>query len=131
MSHDCKPRRGSAALEFALCLPVLVTLVTALCDYGWYLGRKLEILDATRDAVRVGVSGASSPIPATTARLATALEWVGVPRGTAVVTATTRVDTTLDATLLTVTVSVPFTPPFGLVPIPRTISTTLTMLVSG
>jgi hypothetical protein len=42
-------RRGSAAIEFALCLPIWFLVVFAIADFGW-LFLRVAILDAAAEA---------------------------------------------------------------------------------
>jgi Flp pilus assembly protein TadG len=41
-------------VEFALVLPVLVTLLGGLVDYGWYFWREALLVNGLREAVRAG-----------------------------------------------------------------------------
>jgi Flp pilus assembly protein TadG len=47
-------RRGASAVELALVLPLLVVLVTATLDYGWYFLQESFVTNALRDAIRAG-----------------------------------------------------------------------------
>jgi len=44
-----RPRRGSYTIEFALCLPVWVTVIAASIDFGWLFFHQ-AILDAAANA---------------------------------------------------------------------------------
>lgn len=47
-------RRGSAHIEFALVIPVLVVILFATAEYGWMFFRRGLILDAGRQGCRAG-----------------------------------------------------------------------------
>jgi Flp pilus assembly protein TadG len=47
-------RRGSQAVEFALTLPLLSMLLLGLVDYGWYFLRQSMVVNAVREAMRLG-----------------------------------------------------------------------------
>ncbi len=51
----CKPY-GQSLVEFAIALPVLVLVLTAMMEFGFILNFYLSLLDATREAAR-NVSG--------------------------------------------------------------------------
>ena len=50
------PRRGSQSVEFALCLPVIFTVLFGILEYGTMFNQWLSILSATRDGARWGAS---------------------------------------------------------------------------
>ena len=50
----CTSERGAAAMEFALLLPVLATLVFGMIDFGRMLWFQEILVNATRDGVRQG-----------------------------------------------------------------------------
>lgn len=52
-----RPRRGAAAIEFALCLVfVLLPLVAAVLEWSWYFYQEIRVMRVARDSARVGVS---------------------------------------------------------------------------
>lgn len=124
-------RSGAVALEFALAAPVLLTLVSGIADYGWYLSRESEIVECVRDAARVGISAddGEDPEAIAEARAAEALLVLGLDPDLATIDAQTSVDATLGETVLTVTVTVPYTAPVGLLPAPAALASRVTMLV--
>lgn len=58
-----KKSRGSAAIEFALVLPVMFMLLAAVIDWGHYMSSRVSIARATMDGAR---AGAATPDDATT-----------------------------------------------------------------
>lgn len=60
-------RRGASAIEFALTLPVVVTLFAAIMEYGWFFFQQQAILNGARDGVRFGVTVAQVDGPTTEA----------------------------------------------------------------
>lgn len=60
MASKCPPRRwlddaGVAAVEFALILPVLWTLIMAILDWSYYFYLAESAVNAAREGARVGV----------------------------------------------------------------------------
>lgn len=49
-------RRGSQAVEFALCLPVIATVLFGILEYGVMFNQWLSVLSATRDGARWAAS---------------------------------------------------------------------------
>lgn len=49
-------RAGSQAVEFALCLPIIFTVLFGILEYGVMFSQWLSILSATRDGARWGAS---------------------------------------------------------------------------
>jgi Flp pilus assembly protein TadG len=52
--------RGAAAVEFALCLPLLLLLVFGIIDFGRALSTQLTLTQAAREGVRLAALGYSS-----------------------------------------------------------------------
>lgn len=50
-------------MEFALTLPVLLALVGAALDYGWFFYRRTLVINVVHDSVRMGVNLRSNAIP--------------------------------------------------------------------
>jgi hypothetical protein len=50
--------RGAVAVEFALVLPILVLLLTAIIDYGLWFSDSIGLRQGVREAARVAVTGA-------------------------------------------------------------------------
>lgn len=49
-------RRGSAAIEFSLWLPILLLLVSAIVDWGLYMNQRVSVARATMDGARAGAA---------------------------------------------------------------------------
>lgn len=47
---------GSATVEFALLLPVLLTILFGLIEYGWYMTWQFVLNNAAAEGARAGVS---------------------------------------------------------------------------
>ena len=56
MARKAHGRRGVAAMEFALWLPVLFMLISAVVDWGYYMHLKVNVARATMDGCRVGAA---------------------------------------------------------------------------
>lgn len=126
MRTDRRSRRGAQAVEFALLLPVLLGLTSGIIDYGWYFSQHLEVLQASRDAVRSAAVLDQDVAPNT-------------PCYTAVENARTNLNTkgfdgtgaTLAAVVLdgdkvvVLTLSVPYAALFGLIPVPGAYTSTV------
>ena len=63
MSRSNTRRRGASAIEFALCLPFVVTLLGGIIDGGVHLATMHSISRAARDGARIG-SSTTEPFPA-------------------------------------------------------------------
>ena len=120
-----RARRGSAATEFALLVPVVFGILTITVDMGWYLWRHADVVEAAREGARHG--GAMIENPAGTAVPTEAdIENDAVAHTRAVLGAqgapcesgcTVAADTHVDAgsgyRLLTVSVTYPYNPIIG------------------
>lgn len=49
-----RPGRGSVLIEFVLVLPLLLLLLLAAIDWGWYFVLRENAIHATREGARVG-----------------------------------------------------------------------------
>lgn len=68
-----RPRRGSAAVEFALSLIFILTpMLAAVLEWGSYYSQELQMLQVLRDGVRVAVS---DTVPTSSAET-TAEDWI-------------------------------------------------------
>lgn len=121
-----RKRRGAAAIEFALCLPVLTLVLGGSVDFGRVVSTHHTLQRVARDAARVGgaITTDSDNYAAEAADIeAGALAYANAALATMFPSCGT--DCTSDATwfedddgnaYLTVTVTAPFTAIFGVVP---------------
>ena len=120
-------RRGGSLVEFALCLPLVIVILTGVLDWGFYFSTWHEVQTAAREATRAGASTDvdDGPEDAATAR---AKEWLADAN---ISTDGARVDATINGAapdlVLAVSLDVPFTPFVGLVPTPDDASGAMTM----
>lgn len=49
-------RRGSAHMEFALLLPVLLTIIFGIMEYGWLFFQRTAVQEAMRQGCRQGAT---------------------------------------------------------------------------
>jgi len=58
MTHEPRSTRrsGSAAIEFAIWLPVLLMFVSTVVDYGFYMTQRVAISRATMEGARAGAA---------------------------------------------------------------------------
>ncbi len=123
-------RRGASATEFALTLPVLMLITSAIVDYGWYLGQSTNVMNAAREGLRVGVQVPFDGGPDAEAEqwAETLLQGYGIGCGATVTCTITGTVTTVESyDALMLSVAVPFSPLVGMVPIPETLHVELTM----
>ena len=126
-------RRGASAIEFALTLPVMITIFSVIVEYGWYFFQQSATLGAVRDGVRYGVTidpSSGDPDIEAISRSRTVLEGYGIScptEGTAcVVNAVINVD---GWDSMTVDITREYTPLLGLIPTPTTVGAQMTMLL--
>lgn len=122
------PRRGASAVEFALTLPIVMLIISAVLDYGWFLAQDANVLHAVREGARVGVAVPLDDGPDTAAINHTTqiLEVMGIGCGSGCeVTATIGTTATLD--VMTVRAVIPYDPLLGIVPVPVELRSELTM----
>jgi Flp pilus assembly protein TadG len=58
-----RSQRGSTAIEFALILPVIATLLFGMIDFGRLLYTKEVLNNAVREAARTGIVAATTDVP--------------------------------------------------------------------
>jgi Flp pilus assembly protein TadG len=54
-------RRGSALIEFALWLPIMMLMLAGLLDLSWYMATSQNVMQAARDGARTGAAKADDP----------------------------------------------------------------------
>ena len=120
-------RRGSNAVEFALILPILITLFAGIVEWGWTLNQQMMVVQAAREGARAGVSTPRDDDPETAAqaRVVQSLNDMGLNGGAAVVTVS--IVGAYPDELLQVNLALPHQPIIGLVPIPVDLKAALTM----
>ena len=120
-----KTRRGVAAVEFALILPLFIFLLLAIVDYGWFFMIELATTNAAREGARAATTYAG-PCPnaagqsAASSVVTTYLRQIGQDTH-----ATTNVTCTTGAAgepvfQVTTTVLFPQLTGYSLIPMPRT-----------
>ncbi len=90
--NNRRDRRGIAAVEFALWLPVLFFLVAAVVDWGFYMHQKVNVARAAIDGCRMGaamfepndISAGSLSRPAAESRAYEVLNGLGISCGSCV-----------------------------------------------
>ena len=120
-------RRGSASIEFALTLPIVILLISAVVDYGWYIAQQTQVLQAVGDGARHGITVASDAVPApedaAVAHTQTVLTGLGIPCNVDDdCEFEARIDTVGDLRAMRVSVTLNYTPIAGLVPNPEKIT---------
>ena len=48
-------KKGAAAVEFAIILPLLITLVLGICEFGFLLYNQQVVTNASREGARAGI----------------------------------------------------------------------------
>lgn len=114
-------------VEFALCLPVLVAVLTGVLDYGMFFSTWLEVQTASREATRAGASTApdDGPEQVAVARAQAWLEDAGISTSNATITAELQgADPDM---VVAVTLDIPYQPFVGLIPTPVSAAGAMTM----
>ncbi len=123
-------RRGASAVEFALTLPLLIGLISAILDYGWYLTQAANVTSAVREGTRYAATvnqddGVTATAIDTTEQALTAL---GVPcQGGSGCSVDANLGEVSGIESLTVRAQVSFQPLVGIVPTPAHLTAALTM----
>jgi Flp pilus assembly protein TadG len=103
--------QGTAAVELAILLPVLLLVVFAIVDFGRMLNSQIIVTEAAREGARWAALGQTSPSPA--ARATTAAIGLAGPAPTATVTACPVLAVATDRATATVTYQFSFITPFN------------------
>lgn len=131
MPRHTHARRGAAAVEFALTLPIYLVMIGAVFEYGWYLNQLTSVVHSAREGVRYAVTIDQDDNPETEAinQTTAVLEGLGIDcsgGSSCTITATTSGAGSVDT--LTISVLVDYTPiAAGLIPAPSTLQTNYTM----
>jgi len=123
-------RRGSAAVEFALTVPVLMVIIFGVLDYSWYIKQATDVVRATREGLRlgVGVSQDDGPDAAAESQTEIVLAGYGLDCESGLDCEIEAVNTTVDGLdAVTLTVVVPYEPLVGMVPAPEQMRAEITM----
>jgi len=48
-------KKGAAAVEFALCLPLLLLILFAIMEFGWYFTNQIVLANAVSAGARAGI----------------------------------------------------------------------------
>ncbi len=136
-SRAARSRRGVAAVEFALTIGVMLTLLIAIVELSLLMQRLYVVSRVCRDACRIG-SGITVADPATDGYIITdtavfyaneSLAVAGIDCGGGGCNATAKWEEQNGWMMLTVDVSVDYTPFTGLLPgFPDETETSFTML---
>ncbi|MEA2696600.1 MAG: hypothetical protein QOI66_871 [Myxococcales bacterium] len=124
-------RRGAAAVEFALVLPLFVAVLFGVIEYGWVFYQHFGVASAVRDGLRVGatVPQNANPDPKTTAVKRTQDLLAGVGINAASVTINAKYFGSSPSKTLTISATMPYKPLIGFVPVPANISYAMTMML--
>ncbi|MDP2313337.1 MAG: TadE/TadG family type IV pilus assembly protein [Pseudomonadota bacterium] len=126
------PRRGGAALEFALVLPILLVLVVGIIEYGWLFLQQSNVLSAVREGTRLGVTYATddSPDPPTAAEASVQARLTSYGFDTSTATIDAVYEGASPEQMLRVTCSVPYQPLIGFrIAVPENLTGSMTMLL--
>ncbi len=128
-----RTRRGAAAIELALTAPILLVLATVSLDWGWYFTRQIQLSSAVRDAGLTAGSHSEGRVPEQVAidRVTAALVQGGFDADGATTTAVTVSDPIGDGEVVVLSVSAPWEPLTGFVPMPSAVRAQTAYLIVG
>jgi hypothetical protein len=132
-----RARRAATAIEFALALPLLVVLMAAVLDYGWFFFAESLAVHAVREAARQGsmVSESSDPNGGEVASgvIAEAMAQAGFDctAGSGACVVTTSYTGPEGGRLLQIDVRVAYVGLTGIVPVPEAISARASAFLEG
>jgi Flp pilus assembly protein TadG len=133
--NDGRPRgwsqRGAAAVEFALILPVMLSVVFGTMEYGWVFYQQFNLASAVRDGLRQGVtiSQTVTPDPRETARQKTLADLQAQGIAPSSVTVTAAYGGATPTKTMTLTVSMTYQKLIGFVPTPARLQYAMTMML--
>jgi Flp pilus assembly protein TadG len=105
-------KKGVAAVEFAMILPMFLTILFCTMDYGWLFFQQLAITSAAREGARAGAlaaSGSTSTEISTKATSAVETFLTANNLDTTLATVSTNVNASTNNSPETVSVTVSFT----------------------
>ncbi len=133
MRDSSRENRGAAAVEFAITLPVVLLLLSAVLDYGWVLHQKSNMVVALKGAARLGAAiyRGSSPGPAMVARTQAmdSLAAMGLPCPGDACQVKADLVSIAGQQALQLDATVDWSPLFGLVPTPTALHVSQTMVL--
>lgn len=112
---------GVAAVEFALILPIFLTILFAVMDFGWMFFQQLVITSAARAGARAGALAATDSEAPSAAQEAVIQYISENGLGTGGVSVTAPVQTGATPKTITVTVTMQFDPLIGVLFLPDSI----------
>ena len=136
------PQNGGAVVEFAIVLPIFLTMMFGAIDYGWYFFQKFTLAAAVQSGVRsaLSVREIDTPDPWTAAKNAAlanlanggAIAPASVTWGPTDPTSPADYSGTKPSRALILTGSYTFIPLVGLVPLPnKTLTYSITMVLDA
>jgi Flp pilus assembly protein TadG len=111
MDHTTTTRdqqRGAAAVEFALVLPILITIVMGIIEYGFAFARHQVVNNAAREAARAGSNRDNSTAEITSKATDTAQHYLSINQITDTPTIAVTTFTISGTTAVQVDVSIPW-----------------------
>jgi Flp pilus assembly protein TadG len=122
-------RQGTTAIEFAFILTAFTALFFGIMDWGWMFYQRSNVMEAVLEACREGVTVSQSATPGPTSVATSTVEEIlteyGFDPDDADILVTTEGSTPDE--VLVVSVSVPFDPLLGLVPVPEDLGVEMSM----
>lgn len=128
-------RRGTSLVEMTLVLGVLLMLTFGTIEYGWLFLKQQQLVDISREGARLAATVGATNSQVTT-QVTTMMTAVGMGSSGYTTTLTpSNVSTVAVGSTLTVEVSVPYSKlsltKCSLIPVPTTLSATVTMYKEG
>ena len=111
-------------------MPVLLVIIFGVLDYSWYIKQATDVVRATREGLRVGVTVAvdDGPDVAAETQVATVLSGYGMACDGSLDCEIEASTTTVEGlNAVSLEVRVPYVPLIGMVPTPEFMATRLTM----
>ena len=125
-----RARRGAAAIEFGLTLPILTLFVLAVIEYGWLFSQQTAVLYAVRDGTRVAVTFSADDAESEAVdHVERVLAGFGVDCGQVTCQTFTTLAGGAGSRTLRVLTSLPYDALTGMVPVPSTLSAEMTMMM--